>query len=111
MYQKILKTVGYLCSAYGLGAVVLSKFVHIDQNPTWWAYVLGSVVGGVGLTQLAKLNLAKYLPKFGGAKTDYYINMKELDALTNSFKVKEDKDGLNKCKDLHALLFQREYLS
>lgn len=117
MYQKILKTVGYLCSAYGLGAVVLSKFVHIDQNPLWWGTVAASVVGGLGLTYLAKFDLMKYWPKRDNSPPPtndrdggYYANMQNLDALSRSFKEKEDKEGLTECTRLHALLFKRKYL-
>lgn len=114
MLNKLLSYGGVLLSAYGVGAVILSNFVKMDTNsPLWKLQVAFAVLGGLGLHYLSKMDLAKYWPKsvkIDTVTTDYYTNMNELDALTNSFKEHNDRDGLNKCKELHALLFQREYL-
>ncbi len=114
MYKNTLKIVGGLLSAYGLGAVILSKFVVMNTTSlSWILQVSASVLGGLGLFYLSKLDLTKYWTKSNTNKTvqtDYYSNSKNLDEIARSFKENNDKDGLDKCKLLHDLLFQREYL-
>jgi len=125
--RKIIKYIGWALVAYGASAPILSKFIPMDTSPEWWMQVVGTILGGVGLTQASGWKFK--LPNFGNvldkinAKTpdvifpkdstehipelpkDEFLDMRFLHYLAERFRDK-DPEALKLCLDLSVKLFE-----
>lgn len=116
MYKKIISFSGFGLSAYGLGALVLSKFVPTHATQSWWIQVFACIFGGLALHYSTKMDYAKWIPLFLKGTTinveidPYYSSIDNVDELATAFKASRDSEGIEECKKLHNLLFDRKYL-